>query len=175
MLVDVDHGMDCMREETFGPTLPVMKVRDAAEAIEKANDSRFGLSGSIWTRDKAKAMALARQMNTGTVTINNVISGHLQFPVPLAGWKDSGVGSRSGGANGIRKYCRAKSIVAERIAMKKEPNWYPYQPQEGQDRDGSGQVRRRSRLAPPVGFRCPPDPLGDRAALGQLFWPLTSR
>ena len=94
MLVDVDHGMDCMREETFGPTLPVMKVRDAAEAIEKANDSRFGLSGSVWTRDKAKAMALARQMSTGTVNINNVLMGIFQFPVPMGGWKESGVGSR---------------------------------------------------------------------------------
>jgi acyl-CoA reductase-like NAD-dependent aldehyde dehydrogenase len=50
VLVDVDQGMACMREETFGPALPVMKVRDAAEAIEKANDSRLGLAGGIWTR-----------------------------------------------------------------------------------------------------------------------------
>ena len=103
-----------------------MKVRDAAEAIEKANDSRRGLSGSIWTRDKTKAMALARQMSTGTVNINNVIAGIFQFPVPMSGWKESGVGSRFGGAEGIRKYCRTKSIVADRITMKKEPNWYPY-------------------------------------------------
>jgi acyl-CoA reductase-like NAD-dependent aldehyde dehydrogenase len=130
VLVDVDHGMDCMREETFGPTLPVMKVRDAAEAIEKANDSRLGLSGSIFTRDKAKAMALARQMSTGTVTLNNVITGIFQFPIPFGGWKESGVGSRSGGAEGIRKYCRAKSIVAERVTMKKEPMWYPYSPRK---------------------------------------------
>ena len=86
VLADVDHGMDCMREETFGPTLPVMKVRDAAEAIEKANDSRLGLAGSIWTRDKAKAMASARQMNTGTVTLNNVLVGITQFGVPFGGW-----------------------------------------------------------------------------------------
>ena len=131
VLVDVDHGMDCMREETFGPTLPVMKVRDAAEAIEKANDSRLGLAGSIWTRDKAKAMALARQMNTGTVTLNNVLVGIFQFGVPFGGWNDSGVGSRSGGAEGIRKYCRAKSIVAERVTMKKEAMWYPYSRRKG--------------------------------------------
>ena len=131
VLVDVDHGMDCMREETFGPTLPVMKVRDAAEAIEKANDSRFGLSGSIWTRDKVKAMALARQMSTGAVSINNVLTSVSQFPLPMAGWKESGIGSRSGGADGIRKYCRTKSIVAERIVMKKEPNWYPYSRTKG--------------------------------------------
>jgi acyl-CoA reductase-like NAD-dependent aldehyde dehydrogenase len=129
VLVDVDHGMKCMSEETFGPTLPVMKVRDAAEAIEKANDSQLGLSGSVWTRDKNKAMALARQMNTGTVDINNVLA--IPFPVPMEGWNESGVGSRSGGAAGIRKFCRTKSIVAERITMKKEPNWYPYGRKKG--------------------------------------------
>jgi acyl-CoA reductase-like NAD-dependent aldehyde dehydrogenase len=131
VLVDVDHSMKCMREETFGPTLPVMKVRNIAEAIEKANDSGLGLSGSVWTRDKNKAMALARKMNTGTVNINNVIANVLQFPVPMEGWNDSGVGSRSGGAAGIRKFCRTKSIVAERVTMKKEPLWYPYSSKKG--------------------------------------------
>ncbi len=131
VLVDVDHGMKCMREETFGPTLPVMKVRDAAEAIEKANDSQLGLSGSVWTRDKNKAMALARKMHTGSVNINNVITNVLQYPLPMEGWNDSGLGSRSGGAAGIRKYCRTKSIVAERVTMKKEPLWYPYSARKG--------------------------------------------
>ena len=131
VLVDVDHGMKCMREETFGPTLPIMKVRDVAEAIEKANDSELGLSGSVWTRDKDKGMALARKMNTGTVNINNVITNVLQFPVPMEGWNESGVGSRSGGAGGIRKFCRTKSIVAERVTMKKEPLWYPYSRRKG--------------------------------------------
>jgi acyl-CoA reductase-like NAD-dependent aldehyde dehydrogenase len=131
VLVDVDHGMKCMRDETFGPTLPIMKVRDVTEAIEKANDSELGLSGSVWTRDKNKGMALARKMNTGTVNINNVIANAFQFPVPMEGWNESGLGSRSGGAAGIRKYCRTKSIVAERVAMKKEPLWYPYSRKKG--------------------------------------------
>ena len=131
VMVDVDHGMKCMREETFGPTLPIMKVRDVAEAIEKANDSELGLSGSVWTRDKNKGMALARKMKTGTVNINNVITNVFQFPVPMEGWNESGVGSRSGGAAGIRKFCRTKSIVAERVTMKKEPSWYPYSRKKG--------------------------------------------
>jgi acyl-CoA reductase-like NAD-dependent aldehyde dehydrogenase len=131
VLVDVDHGMDCMREETFGPTLPVMKVGDVDEAIQLANDSRFGLSGSVFTRDKDKAMAVAKRMNTGMVNINNVLMGVAQAPVPMAGWGESGLGSRQGGAAGIRKYCRTKSIVGDRVAMKKELNWYPYTRRKG--------------------------------------------
>ncbi|MGO9386045.1 MAG: aldehyde dehydrogenase family protein, partial [Mycobacterium sp.] len=131
VMVDVDHGMDCMREETFGPTLPVMKVGDVDEAIQLANDSRFGLSGSVFTRDKDKAMAVAKRMNTGTVNINNVLMGVAQAPVPMAGWGESGLGSRQGGAAGIRKYCRTKSIVGDRVAMKKELNWYPYTRRKG--------------------------------------------
>jgi acyl-CoA reductase-like NAD-dependent aldehyde dehydrogenase len=131
VMVDVDHSMDCMREETFGPTLPVMKVRDTAEAIEKANDSRLGLSGSVWTRDRAKAIALARRFNTGLVHLNDVMMGVGQTPVPFGGWNESGVGSRSGGPTGIRKYCRTKSIVANRVEMKKEVNWYPYTARKG--------------------------------------------
>jgi acyl-CoA reductase-like NAD-dependent aldehyde dehydrogenase len=110
--------------------LPVMKVRDAAEAIDKANDSELGLAGSVWTKDKNRAMALARKMKTGSVNINDVIANVLQFPVPMEGWGDSGVGSRSGGAAGIRKYCRTKSIVADRVTMR-NPLWYPYGPKKG--------------------------------------------
>ena len=68
-------------------------------------------------------------MNTGTVNINNVIANG--FPVPMEGWNDSGLGSRNGEATGIRKYCRTKSIVAERVTMKKEPLWYPYSAKKG--------------------------------------------
>jgi hypothetical protein len=74
-------------------------------------------------------MALARKMNTGTVNINNVITSDIQ--VPMEGWNESGLGSRNGGADGIRKFCRTKSIVAERVAMKKEPLWYPYSRKKG--------------------------------------------
>lgn len=89
------------------------------------------MSGSVWTRDKAKAIDIARRLNTGTVNINNVITGIFQIGVPMAGWKESGLGTRSGGAEGIRKYCHPKSIVAERVAMKKELLWYPYSRKKG--------------------------------------------
>ena len=66
---------------------------------------------------------------TGIVNINNVLA--FQFPAPMGGWNDPGPGSRSGGADGIRKYCRTKSMVAERVTMKKEPLWYPYSRKKG--------------------------------------------
>jgi len=131
VLVDVDHDMDCMRVETFGPTLPVMKVYDAREAVQRANDSRYGLSGSVWTRDKSKGMALAKLMNTGSVNINNAILSVFQYPLPMQGWKDSGPGSRAGGPHGIRKYCRTKGIAADRVALKREPFWYPHSSRKG--------------------------------------------
>lgn len=70
VLVDVDHTVDCMREESFGPTLPVMKVENAAEAVRLANDSVYGLSASMWTRDVPKGRAVAGQIDVGAVNIN---------------------------------------------------------------------------------------------------------
>ena len=131
VLVDADHSMDCMREETFGPTLPVMKVDSAQQAVELANDSVYGLSGSVWTTDKVNGMRLARQINAGSVNVNNVMMNVFQFPVPMSGWKESGIGTRSGGASGIRKYCKTKSIIDDRVAPKKELFWYPYTPRKG--------------------------------------------
>jgi hypothetical protein len=77
-------------------------------------------------------------MNTGTATLNNVMVGISQFGVPFGGWNDSGVGSRSGGADGIRKYCRVKSIVAERVTLSKEPSWYPYSRGKGKLLEAAG-------------------------------------
>jgi acyl-CoA reductase-like NAD-dependent aldehyde dehydrogenase len=128
VLVDVDHTMEIMREETFGPTLPIMRVADAAEAVRMANDSSYGLSASVWTKNRAKAETIARRLEAGGVCINNHAIHAFQMPLPMGGWKDSGVGGRFGGAHGIRKYCRAQAIVSDRIEPKSEPHWYPYSP-----------------------------------------------
>ncbi|MCE3550828.1 aldehyde dehydrogenase family protein [Pseudonocardia sp. RS11V-5] len=128
VLVDVDHSMACMREETFGPTLPVMKVADADEAVRLANDSDYGLSSSLWTRDRHRADRLSRRIEAGSVSVNNTVIATFQTPVPMGGWKQSGLGTRFGGANGVLKYCRQKSVVEERIALRAEPNWYPVVP-----------------------------------------------
>lgn len=126
VLVDVDHSMACMTQETFGPTLPVMKVADEAEAIRLANDSVYGLSATVWSRDKARAERVARRLDTGAVNINDVLSNGFASEVPMGGWKQSGVGARGGGAHGIRKYCRPQAITSPRTpTLASEPMWYP--------------------------------------------------
>ncbi|MFD6392722.1 aldehyde dehydrogenase family protein [Nocardia sp. NPDC060259] len=127
VLVDVDHSMSCVAEETFGPTLPVMKVADEAEAIRLANDSIYGLSASVWTGDKARGERVARQLDAGAVNINDVFSNLFNPAMPMGGWGLSGVGARWGGASGLRKYCRAQAMTKPKIpTMSKELFWYPY-------------------------------------------------
>ena len=126
-LADVDHSMSCMREETFGPTLPVVKVADEDEAIRLANDSRYGLSATVWTSDPARGERVARRIEAGAVNINDAMANGFQFAVPMPGWKDSGIGARNGGAEGILKYCRVQAITTPRIPTQaNEPLWYPY-------------------------------------------------
>jgi acyl-CoA reductase-like NAD-dependent aldehyde dehydrogenase len=131
VLVDVDHSMDCMREETFGPTLPIMKVANEDEAIALANDSPYGLSASLWTRDQARADRLGRRIESGSVSVNNALIAAFQLPILLGGWKQSGLGSRFGGAQGMLKYCRQQAVVSERIPLHSELNWYPVTPTKG--------------------------------------------
>lgn len=126
VLVDVDHSMSCLTEETFGPTIPVMKVDDAEEAIRLTNDSPYGLSASVWTRDLDNAAAIAARLDVGAVNVNDVIANLFSFTLPHGGWKDSGIGARFGGEAAIRKYCRAKAVTEPRIAPKNELMWYPY-------------------------------------------------
>ena len=124
VLVDVDHSMKVMRDETFGPVVGVMKVRDSEEAVRLANDSRYGLAASIFG-DKDRAEKLARRIEAGSVNVNDVITNMLAMGVPMGGWKQSGIGFRHGDY-GIKKYCRPESIVVTRFGGKNEPAWYPY-------------------------------------------------
>jgi acyl-CoA reductase-like NAD-dependent aldehyde dehydrogenase len=126
VLVDVDHTMKCMTEETFGPTLPIMKVRDADEAVRLANDSIYGLGASVFSRDTAKGEAIARRLESGAANVNDAMINYTVLELPMGGAKASGLGSRHG-AGGIRKYCSQQAIViTPKVAMKKEVFMYPY-------------------------------------------------
>jgi acyl-CoA reductase-like NAD-dependent aldehyde dehydrogenase len=125
VLTGVTHDMSCMQSETFGPTIPVMKVADVDEAVRMANDSEYGLQASVWTKDVAKGEAIARRVEAGAVCVNDAMLNYVAFGAPMGGWKTSGVGSRHG-ADGIRKYTRKQSLLVTRFALKKEPNMYPY-------------------------------------------------
>lgn len=124
VLVDVDHSMSCMRDETFGPTLPVMKVRDEEEAIEKANDSPYGLGSSVFTRDIARGERIARRLNAGVTWINDAIVSYMAQEAPFGGAGDSGLGARHG-ASGIRKFCQSHTILTTRFATKRDPSMFP--------------------------------------------------
>jgi acyl-CoA reductase-like NAD-dependent aldehyde dehydrogenase len=124
VLVDVDHSMKVMRDETFGPVVSVMKVRDSEEALRLANDTRYGLSGSVFG-EKERAEKVARRVECGAVNVNDVLVNYLAMDVPMGGWKESGIGFRHG-EYGIKKYCRPESIVVTRFSGKREPTWFPY-------------------------------------------------
>lgn len=125
VLVDVNHSMLCMREETFGPTLPIMKVRDVEEAIRLANDSPYGLQASVWTKDTAKGARIARQVQSGVCCVNDAMVNYMALELPMGGWKASGLGSRHG-ADGIRKYTKKQSILITRFAPKRDLHMFPY-------------------------------------------------
>lgn len=126
VLVDVDHSMTVMTEETFGPVIPIMRVADTDTAIRLANASPYGLSATVWTGDSRAGRTVARRLEVGAVNVNDAYSNMFCFPLPQAGWKQSGLGARLGGAAGIRKFCRAQAITTARVTPRTELFWYPY-------------------------------------------------
>jgi acyl-CoA reductase-like NAD-dependent aldehyde dehydrogenase len=126
VLVDVDHTMKIMTEETFGPTLPIMKVADSDEAVRLANDSPYGLGSSVFTRDTERGEQIARRLETGAANVNDAMINYTVLELPMGGAKASGLGSRHG-AGGIRKYTSQQAIViTPKLALKREPHMFPY-------------------------------------------------
>lgn len=125
VLVDVDHDMAIMREETFGPVLPIMRVRDEDEALRLANDTRYGLNANVWTRDKRKGVELAKQIQAGGAVVNDCMITYGIAESPFGGRKESGVGQVNGEI-GLRSYCHAQSIAVDRFGAKREFLWFPY-------------------------------------------------
>jgi acyl-CoA reductase-like NAD-dependent aldehyde dehydrogenase len=126
VLAGVDHSMLVMQEETFGPVVPVMTVRDAEEALRLANDSRYGLNASVWTRDIERGIALARRIESGNACVNECLVSAGVPGLPFGGVKQSGVGARHGGAEGLRQFCVRQAILVEPRRRATEPTWFPY-------------------------------------------------
>jgi acyl-CoA reductase-like NAD-dependent aldehyde dehydrogenase len=125
VLTDVDHQMLVMREETFGPLMPVMRVRDEAEALRLANDSSYGLNASVWTRDRRRGLELARQIQSGCAVVNDCMITYGIPESPFGGVRESGLG-RVNGEQGLKGYCTVQSIVVDRFGSRSEPIWFPY-------------------------------------------------
>jgi len=126
VLVDVTPEMSVVEDETFGPVVTVTRVADQEEAIRLANDSRYGLSASVFG-PRGRAEKVARRIEAGAVNVNDIIFNMLAPGLPMGGWKESGIGYRNG-EYGIRKYCRSEAIVSARTLLGSEPLWYPYTP-----------------------------------------------
>lgn len=124
VLVDVDHRMKIMTEETFGPVLPIMKVRNRDEAVRLANESRYGLAASVWTNDSKEAERLVEEIEAGGVVVNDCLAHYGVPSLPFGGVKESGIG-RTHGAEGLIEFCEVKSVLVERLGPKRELFWYP--------------------------------------------------
>ena len=147
VIADVDHSMKVMREETFGPVIPVMKVRDVEQAIELANDSSYGLGSSVFAGDPAEGERIARRVEAGHCNVNDVLINYNVLGLPMGGWKNSGIGVRHG-AQGIRRFCHTEAVTIPRLpTAKSEPVWFPYSPRK------RGVVRRLYRFLNARGLR----------------------
>jgi len=127
VLTEVNHTMKCMTEETFGPLLPIMVVNDEKEAIDLANDTIYGLTASVWTKDRERGEEIARQINAGTVTINEHAYTYGLPETPWGGIKDSGIG-RTHSKIGLMEMVVPYHINIDHFpdSMNSRPWFYPY-------------------------------------------------
>jgi acyl-CoA reductase-like NAD-dependent aldehyde dehydrogenase len=125
ILADVDHSMAIMREETFGPTLPVRSFKTEDEAVALANDSEYGLAASVFTSDRKCGEALARRIMAGTVMVNDVLACFGISEAPHGGVKMSGIG-RTHGRFGLEEMVWPKYVDSDRLPGMKKLWWYGY-------------------------------------------------
>jgi acyl-CoA reductase-like NAD-dependent aldehyde dehydrogenase len=125
VLTNVDHSMKIMREETFGPTLPIMQVASEEEAIQLANDSEMGLDASVFAKDPNRAEQVARRVQSGAVVVNDALANYFAMEIPIGGMKQSGVGARHGRI-GIQKYAKRQNMVVTRFGLDRELYYFPY-------------------------------------------------
>lgn len=125
ILTDVNHDMRIMVEETCGPVLPIMKVRDLDEAVHWANQSKYGLNSSVYTRDLEKGRRVAERLQVGVCNINECMVQYCAPEAPFNATKGSGIGGRKGAA-AIRRFCHEQTHCEDIFNLKREPVWYPY-------------------------------------------------
>jgi len=139
VIVDVDHEMEIMRDETFGPIVAIHRVADEAEAVRLANESTYGLNGNVWTRDKEKGFEIAQQMETGAVCVNDMAVTYGVPEAPFGGRKSSGVGQVNG-KKGLRGYTHELPVIIDRSNKDQYKGGYPY------SRKGDDGARKFARL-----------------------------
>ena len=125
VLTGVDHTMRCMTEETFGPTLPIMAFDDDEEALALANDSDYGLTASVWTRDRRRAAWFAERLEAGSVTINDHMYSFVEPKAIWGGIKQTGMG-RSHGPYGLLELVDIKYVGMDFFRKKSQTWWFPY-------------------------------------------------
>lgn len=125
VMTDVNHDMDIMQHETFGPILCIQKVKDEDEAIRLANDSQYGLNGNVWTNDKNKGFELAARIDTGSASVNDMACSYGVPAAPFGGCKESGVGQVNGEI-GLKGYCHAMPVVIDNSTGDKPGSAFPH-------------------------------------------------
>ncbi|HYD54958.1 MAG TPA: aldehyde dehydrogenase family protein, partial [Gemmatimonadaceae bacterium] len=150
VLADVPTEARVLHEETFGPVLPVVRVRDADEAVRLANATAYGLSASVWGADIGRAEGVARRLHAGTVTVNDVLVAAGMAEVPHGGVKSSGFG-RSHGLSGLEECTRSRTIVSERLPWLAQPWWFRYSPGMARAIDAFVRVEHGARWSDRVG------------------------
>ncbi len=125
VLADVDASMKVMWEETFGPLLPIVRVRDEEEAVRLVNVNPFGLAASVWTEDRERGERVGERLRAGVVSVNDVLSHYAVPGLPMGGSGESGFGHRRG-VSGLEELTRTRSVVIHRTGLSKELWWFPY-------------------------------------------------
>jgi acyl-CoA reductase-like NAD-dependent aldehyde dehydrogenase len=140
LILDATGAMALNRSETFGPVLPLVRVKDEDEAVRLANEGPFGLNASVWTNSRAKGRRIARRLQAGMVMINDVLINFGIPELPYGGVKQSGFG-RMMGDEGLLEFSQVKGVADTRFALKRELFWFPYRPKQ------LAMLRRLTRFA----------------------------